>query len=1207
MVAAKVTFLLSILALAAEIPLAQSHCLPPFPNNTNSSNTTHQVLRPSKAPLPVTISGTESNDPNIDGIHMVPSERLSASLCGASSYTSSTTATSPLVSDCRQLAEKIRPDKDYMTVYGYGDNHTLFPVLVYESCIFGVRPAWAEDVHTWQYGWYIGKKDIWQIANRVADEFEIDGRSSGNGLTHCVVNKYGSIQKTVSRFEITAVYTHPEANVDVVLVHGLNGDPKNTWTAKDGHNHSIFWPADLLPTSLRGLHANILVYGYNADVYSTKNDHSASDNFIYQHAQSLVTTLTLYRKSEGGSNNPIIWVAHSLGGLLVKRCLLYSNDVKDRNHEDYRAIFVSTYGIVFLGTPHGGSDMAKWGQMIQNMSDAIIPRKLFDSESVLLKTLKKDNETLQNINIHFLDIYQRFKIHMVHENHKTDIKGTKMLVVDARSAGPQLPGVTYYGIEATHSGMCKFPEQHAPGYRNVSTAIRDWVRESPSVIQTRWIVERDDKRVRAQTEAAERTREYSGTYSTPLISPSDTPSTTAFPSQAESQPDLRSSWPPFIHPDRFRPNAFFKGREEEHRDLHRMLMDTRRRSEGTSAVLIQGIPGAGKSHLARQYVFDHKDDYPGGIYWIRSTTVQDMEEGFWRIAKTEAIKQRVGQEKKDDLSDPQKMVKIVRNWFNEFNGWLLVLDGIRFDNDKVTNFIPDCKNTSLILTSTERPDPGNYLLDNPSIMELGLLPAQAARDLLLQEMGKRQPYTSDDLRRALELVQLMDHLPLMIHAAAQQMNATREPLAKYLKSFRDKPRPGMLPAYKTIRDQLQALGDTSALNLMYILCFFSQLVPVEMLALGLKALDRATPIRTDANGKPRSLNKTFITLIRFALIERSEMDDIPSSSSRTSERSDDPATEPLDVLRIHSVVQAFFIQLLAKEKQLEFWLARAARIFCLSFEAADDRMKKDPTTGLPDDYRRYAIHGRKLMEHLDRHYKSKDVSEDVAVELSSLRQNLKSKLSKLPKEIDGLQRAISAGIVDGKEVIDHCSVFERTNSLSSESTNTSNVSDGREPDATMPYVPQADSDNTYSTPRPPAHGPGSRYDDHFSDSRTAVPYPPDTVDASFDDLADPEWTVVKKHRSVKKQEQRRYHDRGGAWRETSVNDPRTSVSRESARGLISPPGSVRGGRSPSIASATPWWRPHPRQGAKLQRWQWHKTVASAGEDKLCPGTLWDSS
>lgn len=63
--------------------------------------------------------------------------------------------------------------------------------------------------------------------------------------------------------------------------------------------------------------------------------------------------------------------------------------------------------------------------MLQGMADAIMPRKLFESESVLLKTLKKDNETLANINNHFLDIYQRFRIHMVHENHKTDIKGTK--------------------------------------------------------------------------------------------------------------------------------------------------------------------------------------------------------------------------------------------------------------------------------------------------------------------------------------------------------------------------------------------------------------------------------------------------------------------------------------------------------------------------------------------------------------------------------------------------------------------------------------------------------------------------------------------------------------------------------------------------------------------------------------------------------------
>jgi putative serine esterase DUF676 len=209
--------------------------------------------------------------------------------------------------------------------------------------------------------------------------------------------------------------------VDIILVHGLNGNPQKTWTASNG----VFWPTDLLPDSLKTEHANVLVYGYNADVYSSRNDRSASNNFIHHHAQTLVATLTAYRKSEDTLKNPIIWVVHSLGGILVKRALLYSNDVRTENHDDLRSVYVSTYGIIFLGTPHKGSDLATWGHVLQAMSEAVIPKKLFETEPVLIKTLKKDNETLQNINNHFLDIYQRFQIHMAHENHKTDLKGSK--------------------------------------------------------------------------------------------------------------------------------------------------------------------------------------------------------------------------------------------------------------------------------------------------------------------------------------------------------------------------------------------------------------------------------------------------------------------------------------------------------------------------------------------------------------------------------------------------------------------------------------------------------------------------------------------------------------------------------------------------------------------------------------------------------------
>lgn len=314
----------------------------------------------------------------------------------------------------------------------------------------------------------------------------------------------GSINKQISRFETTAVYTHPDAKVDVVLVHGLNGEPQRTWTARNG----VFWPTDLLPESLRTTRANILVYGYNADVYSKKHGVDPSDNFLFMHAQSLVTSLTHYRKDEQSARNPIIWICHSLGGLLVKRALLYSNDLRAAQHEDYRQIYVSTFGLIFLGTPHTGSDLSAWGVMLQAMSDAVMPKAFWQSESVLLKTLKKDNETLLNINNHFLDIYQRFKILMAHENHKTDLKGTKMLVVDAQSASPQLPGVTYFAIEATHSGMCKFESKNAPGYRTVAVTIKEWAEEAPDVIATRWRVEEHEKMARAKHEIEERMKPW---------------------------------------------------------------------------------------------------------------------------------------------------------------------------------------------------------------------------------------------------------------------------------------------------------------------------------------------------------------------------------------------------------------------------------------------------------------------------------------------------------------------------------------------------------------------------------------------------------------------------------------------------------------------------------------------------------------------------
>lgn len=311
-----------------------------------------------------------------------------------------------------------------------------------------------------------------------------------------------------------------------------------------------------------------------------------------------------------------------------------------------------------------------------------------------------------------------------------------------------------------------------------------------------------------------------------------------------------------------------------------MLLDPKRRSEGTSAVLIQSLPGGGKTHLARQYVFEHKNDYPGGIYWVRAKSFQEMEYWYWGIAKNEALRDLVETGDFEDLRDPSKIVDIVRKWFGSFEGWLMVFDGILFDTPGIERFVPDAKNTSIIFTSTERWVTGDHHFDNPQLMELPLLSAQEAQDLFLVEMEKKKPYNHDDRSRALELVQLLGRLPLMIHVTAQHLKSTREPLGVYLRSYRARPKVGNVPAFTAVFEQLQSRGATAALNLMSILAFFDQHVPVEMIALGLKALDKSTPYKTrDAasHGRP-NINNTLRVLITFALVERTEGQDIWDTS-----------------------------------------------------------------------------------------------------------------------------------------------------------------------------------------------------------------------------------------------------------------------------------------------------------------------------------------
>ena len=106
----------------------------------------------------------------------------------------------------------------------------------------------------------------------------------------------------INRFGLTEVWrpTSAKALVDIVFVHGLNGDPRKTWTSE---STNVFWPAQLLPPILEDQNARILVYGYDADVVSFTD--GASKDMIHNHAERLVADLFANRRVCAFTSQPI--------------------------------------------------------------------------------------------------------------------------------------------------------------------------------------------------------------------------------------------------------------------------------------------------------------------------------------------------------------------------------------------------------------------------------------------------------------------------------------------------------------------------------------------------------------------------------------------------------------------------------------------------------------------------------------------------------------------------------------------------------------------------------------------------------------------------------------------------------------------------------------------------------------------------------------
>ncbi|KAI1733350.1 hypothetical protein F4680DRAFT_465271 [Xylaria scruposa] len=256
--------------------------------------------------------------------------------------------------------------------------------------------------------------------------------------------------------------------VSIVFVHGLGGGHLSTWSQ-----------------------GNI---EYDSKIMKVAE--STSRTSIAGHAQSLLNDLQCARRTlrvrikdfippdiEFGVDfpdsdcptdpAPLMFVCHSLGGLVVKQALIRPAELYHNQHDNCSQlglIYQTTRCAIFLGTPHRGSSKASIGKVAASAG------KILGGNIRMLRVLRSESEVLEQQRELFDTIRRPIMTVCFWEELSVLLIGLIVPQTSACIDGPdvlkeQIPGVN-------HHTMAKFSSRLDKGYLIIPDYLRRSLRSS---------------------------------------------------------------------------------------------------------------------------------------------------------------------------------------------------------------------------------------------------------------------------------------------------------------------------------------------------------------------------------------------------------------------------------------------------------------------------------------------------------------------------------------------------------------------------------------------------------------------------------------------------------------------------------------------------------------------------------------------------------
>ncbi|RYO95239.1 hypothetical protein DL764_007724 [Monosporascus ibericus] len=276
---------------------------------------------------------------------------------------------------------------------------------------------------------------------------------------------------SLNRQPLEVLYPGPtdpdKIDIDIVAVHGLGSDVDWSWTWKNGAK-CVHWLKD--PEMLPAIIPNARIMAYS---YESRWHRNASKTRLELCGEELARNMHNFRTNV--PDRPVIFIAHSLGGLVVLHALLYA----DRTDE-LKYLPARTVGFAAFGTPFRGTKMQSLAEIVARL---LVP---VGSHDGIIAELKQDTKSLTD-KVHAfgqlrnkLDIPTWCFVELCDSDYgkKLSIPGLfRGRVVDEESA--HVPGWERVGLNTDHFKLNKFS---APDDRSFLAVSNEILTEKPPFI-----------------------------------------------------------------------------------------------------------------------------------------------------------------------------------------------------------------------------------------------------------------------------------------------------------------------------------------------------------------------------------------------------------------------------------------------------------------------------------------------------------------------------------------------------------------------------------------------------------------------------------------------------------------------------------------------------------------------------------------------------